>query len=263
MAGGVPVIVSATEASDFKISKDQLEAAVTDKAKLFIINNPSNPTGMLYSADELRALADVCLKHDLYILSDEVYYRLVYDGKKFTSFAELGEDVKERTIIINAVSKTYAMTGWRIGYSASNARLAEVMGNYLSHSTSAPSTISQFAAVEALTGPQEGVAAMRDAFEQRRNHIVERINAIDGVSCRKPEGAFYVMLNIEKLIGKTLGGKVINNSDDFSLAFLESELVALVSCSGFGCENFLRLTYAASMDTINKGIDRLAKFVKG
>jgi aspartate aminotransferase len=263
MAGGVPVVVSAPEANGFKITKEQLEAALTDKSKLFILNNPSNPTGMLYDADELRVLADVCVKHDLYIMSDEIYYKLVYDGKQFTSIATLGEDVKERTILINGVSKTYAMTGWRIGYSASNTQLADVMGNYLSHSTSSPSTVSQFAAVEALNGPQDGVDAMRDVFEQRRDYIVGRINAIEGVSCRKPDGAFYVMLNIEKLIGKTLGGRVINNSDDFSLAFLESGLVAVVSCSGFGCDNFLRMTYAASMESIKEGIDRLEKFVMG
>ena len=262
MAGGVPVVVSAPEASDFKITKDQLDAAVTAKSKLFILNNPSNPTGMLYSADELRALADICVKHDLYILSDEIYYGLVYDGRKFTSVAALGEDIKARTIVVNGVSKSYAMTGWRIGYSASDAKIAEVMSNYLSHSTSSPSTISQFAAVEALNGPQEGILAMRDVFEQRRNYIVDRVNSIEGVSCRKPEGAFYVMINIEKLIGRKLGGIVINSSDDFSLAFLESGLVAVVSCDGFGCENFVRMTYAASMESIKEGLDRLALFVQ-
>ena len=262
MAGGVPVIINAPESADFKITKEQLEAAVTAKTKLLIMNNPSNPTGMVYGENELRALADVCVSNDLYIMSDEVYYKLLYDGKTFTSMASLGDEVKERTIIINGVSKSYAMTGWRIGYSASNTKLATMMGNYLSHSTSSPSTISQVAAVEALKGPQESVYAMHDVFEQRRNYIVERINAIEGVSCRKPEGAFYVMLNIEKLIGRTLGGTVINNSDDFSLAFLESGLVAAVSCSGFGCENFVRLTYAASMETIKEGIDRLERFVK-
>ncbi|MCL2125641.1 MAG: pyridoxal phosphate-dependent aminotransferase [Oscillospiraceae bacterium] len=262
MCGGVPVIIDAPETSDFKITSKQLEAAVTAKTKLFILNNPSNPTGMLYDADELRALAAVCVANDLYILSDEIYYGLVYDGRKFTSVASLGDDVKARTIIVNGVSKSYAMTGWRIGYTASDAKIAEVMSNYLSHSTSSPSTISQFAAVEALNGPQEGILAMRDVFEQRRNYIVERVNAIEGVSCRKPEGAFYVMINIEKLIGKTLGGKVINSSDDFSLAFLESGLVAVVSCDGFGCSNFVRMTYAASMDSIKEGLDRLERFVK-
>ena len=263
MAGGVPVVIDAPETSDFKINKEQLESAVTDKTKLFILCNPSNPTGMLYNEEELRALADVCVKNDLYIMSDEVYYRLVYDGRTFTSLASLGDDIKERTIIINGVSKSYAMTGWRIGYTASNMRLAEVMGNYLSHSTSSPSTISQIAAVEALVGPQEGIIAMRDIFEQRRNYIVDRVNAIEGVSCRKPDGAFYIMINIEKLIGRTLGGMVINNSDDFSLAFLESGLVAVVSCTGFGCNNFLRLTYAASQEAIEEGMNRLEKFVKG
>jgi len=263
MAGGVPVVISASEKDSFKITKEQLDAAVTDKSKLFVINNPSNPTGMLYDEGELRGLAEVCLKHDLYIMSDEVYYKLVYDGKKFTSIAALGDDVKERTILVSGVSKTYAMTGWRIGYTASNARLAEVMGNYLSHSTSSPSTISQLAAVEALKGPQDKVAEMCAVFEKRRDHIVKRVNSIEGVSCSKPDGAFYVMVNIEKLIGRTLGGRVIQNSDDFSLAFLEGELVALVSCTGFGCDNFLRLTYATSMESIDKGLDRLEKFVKG
>jgi len=261
MTGGTPVIVSASEQDDFKITKKQLEAAVSDKTKLFILNNPSNPTGMLYSENELRELTEVCVKHDLYIMSDEVYYNLVYDGKKFTSVAKLGEDIKERTIIINGVSKTYAMTGWRIGYSASNTHLAGIMSNYLSHSTSAPSTISQYAAVEAFNGSQESVAAMRCEFEKRRNYIVERINTIDGLSCRKPEGAFYVMLNIKQQIGRTLGGRHIGNSDDFSLAFLESQKVAAVSCTGFGCDNFIRMTYAASMDSIREGMDRLERFV--
>jgi len=261
MVGGIPVVISASEASDFKITKSQLEEAVTEKTKLFIINNPSNPTGMLYTKDELKELAEVCVKHDLYIISDEIYYKLLYDGKKFTSVAELGEDIKERTIIINGVSKTYAMTGWRIGYSASSDKIAKVMSNYLSHSTSAPSTISQYAAVEALNGSQESVRTMCIEFEKRRDYIVERINAIDGLSCRTPDGAFYVMINIEKQIGRVLGGKLINNSDDFSLAFLESGLVATVSCTSFGCENFVRLTYASSMEMIREGIDRLEHFV--
>ena len=261
MAGGIPVIISANEASEFKINKAQLEAAITEKTKLFIINNPSNPTGMLYCEDEIGVLAEVCVKNDLYILSDEIYYQLVYDDRDFTSFASLGEDVKKRLIIINGVSKTYAMTGWRIGYSASSEQLAKIMGNYLSHSTSSPSTISQIAAIEALSGSQDSVVAMRHAFKQRRDYIVDRINSINGLSCLKPDGAFYVMLNIEKQIGRTLGGRLISNSDDFSLAILEDSLVALVSCTGFGCDNFLRITYATSMETIKEGIDRLERFV--
>jgi aspartate aminotransferase len=262
MASGVPVIIDAPESADFKITKEQLEAAITDRTKLFILNNPSNPTGMLYFDNELRALADVCVKHDLYIMSDEIYYRLVYDGKKFTSVAALGDDIKERTIIVNGVSKSYSMTGWRIGYTASNPKLAEVMTNYLSHSTSSPSTISQFAATEALAGPQDAIDEMRDVFEKRRDYIVDRVNSIDGVSCRKPDGAFYVMINIEKLVGRTLGGRQITGSDDFSLAFLESGLVAVVSCAGFGVDNFVRMTYAASQKNIEEGLNRLERFVK-
>lgn len=262
MAGGIPVVIKAEESADFKITPEQLESAITDKTKLIIINNPSNPTGMIYSGEELKRLADVCVRHDIYIISDEIYYGLVYDGKKFVSMASLGEKVKERTIIINGVSKSYAMTGWRVGYAAAPKEIATVMANYLSHSTGAPSTISQYAAETALNGPQEGIEEMRGVFEARRDYIVERMNSIEGVSCIKPEGAFYVMMNIEKLIGKTLGGRIINNGDDFAMAFLEKGLVAVVPCSGFGIDNFVRWTYAASMEDIKEGLDRLEKFLK-
>jgi aspartate aminotransferase len=197
-----------------------------------------------------------------YVISDEIYYGLVYDGKEFVSFAMLSDDVKERTILINGVSKSYAMTGWRIGYAASNPQIAKIMANYLSHSTSAPSTISQYAALEALVGPQDSITAMRDVFCERRDYIVKRMNSIDGVSCINPDGAFYVMMNVEKLIGQTLGGHVIKDGDDFAMAFLEKGLVAVVPCSGFGAPNFVRCTYAASMENIKEGLDRLEKFLK-
>lgn len=261
MTGGTPVIVEAGEEQGFKITAQQLEAAITDKTKCLMLNNPSNPTGMIYSADELCAIADVCVKHDLYILADEIYYQLIYDGVEFTSMASLGEEVKERTLLVNGVSKSYAMTGWRVGYCAANKTLAKIMSNYLSHSTGAPSTISQWASVEALTGPQDGIEAMRKAFLERRDYIVRRINEIPGVSCIVPNGAFYVMMNIEKLVGKTLGGKLIENDDDFAVALLEKALVAVVPCSGFGMKNFVRWSYAASMENIQKGLDRLEKFV--
>lgn len=261
MVGGTPVIVEAGEEQNFKITAQQLEAAITEKTKCLMLNNPSNPTGMIYSADELRAIADVCVKHDLYILADEIYYQLIYDGIEFTSIASLGDEVKERTLLVNGVSKSYAMTGWRVGYCAANKTLAKIMSNFLSHSTGAPSTISQLASVEALTGPQEGIEAMRLAFLERRDYIVKRINSIPGVSCIVPNGAFYVMMNIEQLIGKTLGGKLIENDDDFAVALLEKALVAVVPCSGFGMKNFVRWSYAASMENIEKGLDRLEKFV--
>ena len=261
MVGGTPVIVEAGEEQNFKITAQQLEAAITEKTKCLMLNNPSNPTGMIYSADELRAIADVCVKHDLYILADEIYYQLIYDGIEFTSIASLGDEVKERTLLVNGVSKSYAMTGWRVGYCAANKTLAKIMSNFLSHSTGAPSTISQWASVEALTGPQEGIEAMRLAFLERRDYIVKRINSIPGVSCIVPNGAFYVMMNIEQLIGKTLGGKLIENDDDFAVALLEKARVAVVPCSGFGMKNFVRWSYAASMENIEKGLDRLEKFV--
>lgn len=261
MVGGTPVIVEAGEEQNFKITAQQLEAAITEKTKCLMLNNPSNPTGMIYSADELRAIADVCVKHDLYILADEIYYQLIYDGIEFTSIASLGDEVKERTLLVNGVSKSYAMTGWRVGYCAANKTLAKIMSNFLSHSTGAPSTISQWASVEALTGPQEGIEAMRLAFLERRDYIVKRINSIPGVSCIVPNGAFYVMMNIEQLIDKTLGGKLIENDDDFAVALLEKALVAVVPCSGFGMKNFVRWSYAASMENIEKGLDRLEKFV--
>lgn len=261
MVGGTPVIVQAGEDQDFKITAEQVEAAITEKTKCLMLNNPSNPTGMIYSKDELQAIADVCVKHDLYILADEIYYQLIYDGMEFTSMASLGEEVKERTLLINGVSKSYAMTGWRVGYCAANKKLAKIMSNFLSHSTGAPSTISQWASVEALNGPQEGIEEMRKAFLERRDYIVKRINEIPGVSCIKPNGAFYVMMNIEKLVGKTLGGKLIENDDDFAVALLEKALVAVVPCSGFGMKNFVRWSYAASMENIEKGLDRLEKFV--
>lgn len=263
MAGGVPVVIDADAKSNFKITAKQLKSAISGKTKLLILCNPSNPTGMLYDREELSALAEVCIDNDLYIMSDEVYCKFVYDGKKFTSFAQLGETIKDRSIIINGVSKTYAMTGWRVGYSASNTQIAKAMSNYLSHSTNSPSTISQIAAVEALSGSQEFVAEMKSEFEKRRDYVVKRISKIPSLGCTRPDGAFYIMMNIDKLIGKSLGGRIIKNSDDFSIALLESGLVATVSCSGFGCENYIRLTYATSLENIKEGMDRIERFVAG
>ncbi len=261
MCGGVPVVIETSEAAGFKMTPAQLDAAVTPRTKALILNNPSNPTGMVYTASELRALAGVCMKHDLYVIADEIYYKLLYDGRPFTSFASLGEEIKERTIIVNGVSKSYAMTGWRIGYAAANKQIAKLMANYLSHSTGGPSTISQWAAVEALSGQQDTVEEMRKVFEERRNYFVKRLNSIPGVSCITPEGAFYIMMNIEKLIGRTIGGVKITDDDVFAEAFLKQGLVAVVPCSGFGMKNFIRWTYATSLENIKEGLDRLEKFL--
>ena len=262
MVGGVPVIVTAEESAGFKLTAEQLESAITPKTKAILLNNPSNPTGMIYSREELQALTDVCVRHDLYIIADEIYYRLVYDGRAFTSVASLGEAVKERTILINGVSKSYAMTGWRVGYAAAPESIAKVMSNYLSHSTGAPCSVAQKAAAAALSGPQDTVEMMRRAFETRRNHLVERMNRIPDVSCLKPEGAFYVMMNIRKLIGRTIHGVTIQNGDDFADAFLKHGLVALVPGSGFGAPDFVRWSDATSMANIDAGMDRLEAFLK-
>ncbi len=261
MAGGVPVLVVAGEDQGFKATGEQIKAAITDKTKCVIINNPSNPTGALYSKDELQEIADICVENDLYIISDEIYYQLIYDNAEFVSIASLGKDVYDHTIIINGVSKSYAMTGWRIGYVAASKEIAKIMSNYLSHSTGAPSTISQWASIEALNGPQEGIEAMRQEFEKRRNYMVKRMNEIPGVSCRIPEGAFYVMMNISQLLGKTIGGATITSADDFAMAFLDQGLVAVVPSTGFGIDNFVRWSYATSMENIEEGLNRLEKFL--
>ena len=261
-AGAIPVIVTAGEEQAFKITAEQLEAAITPKTKVFMLNSPSNPTGMVYSREELEAIAAVCLRHNIYIIADDIYSNLVYDGLPYCSIASLGEDVKRHCIVINGVSKSDAMTGWRIGYSAAEPEIARAMSNYVSHSTSAPSTISQYAAIEALNGPQDEIAAMREAFQARRDHLVARMNEIDGVSCMKPQGAFYVMMNMKSFIGKTMYGQVIHDDNDFAKLFLEKGLVATVPCSAFAAPGFIRWSYATSMQEIDKGLDRLEAFIK-
>ncbi len=263
MAGGTPVVVSAPESARFKITAGQLAAAVTPRTKALVLNNPCNPTGTVYTKEELAALAKVCVEKDIYVISDEIYCGLLYGGVKTASFASLGEDIKERAILINGVSKSYAMTGWRIGYLLSSEKIAKVMANYLSHSTGSPGSVSQAASVAALIGPQDCVEAMRRAFEERRNYIVSRVNTMDGVSCVKPDGAFYIMMNVEKQLGRTLHGELIQSSDDFSAALLKHGLVATVPGSGMGAPSFVRWSYATSMDNIKKGMDRLEAFLRG
>lgn len=261
-ASAEPVIVAATEEQHFKITAEQLEAAITDKTKVFMLNSPSNPTGMVYSREELQAIADVCVRHNLYVIADDIYNNLVYDGIECISIATLGDEIKRRCIVINGVSKSYAMTGWRIGYACAEPFIAKAMGNYLSHSTGGPSTISQVAAIEALNGPQEDLVVMRRAFQERRDHLVERMNRIEGISCIKPQGAFYVMMNMKNFIGKKMYGVEIRSDADFAQLFLEKGLVATVPCESFAAPGFVRWSYATSMEDIDKGIDRLEQFIK-
>lgn len=258
---GVPVIIHTTEENKFKFSPEQFEAAITPRTKAIVINSPCNPTGMVYTADELKSIADVAVKHGIYVISDEIYEHLIYGGATHTSIASFGEDIKDLTIIINGVSKTYAMTGWRIGFTASSAKIAKMMSNVQSHTTSNPNSIAQEATIAALNGPKEELDTMIKAFDERRKYMVERINGVEGVSCTSPDGAFYVMMNIEKLIGKTICGKLINTADDFSEVFLSEQLVAVVSGVGFDAPNFVRWSYATSMENIREGIDRLEKLL--
>ena len=260
LADGVPTYIYTKEENGFKFTAEELKNAITDKTRALVLNSPSNPTGMVYTEDELKKIADVCVEKNIYVISDEIYEHLIYEGKH-VSIASFNENIKDLTIIINGVSKTYAMTGWRIGFTASNAQIAKVMANVQSHASSNPNTIAQWATVAALSGGKEEIAVMKKAFSERRDYMVERINSIDGVSCLKPNGAFYVLMNISKIKGRTICGKKIETSDDFANALLENAKVALVPCSGFGNDDFVRWSYATSMENIKMGLDRLEAFL--
>jgi len=260
IADGVPVILYTKEENNFKFTKDELLSKITDKTRAIVLNSPSNPTGMVYTKDELQEIAKVAVEKNIYVVSDEIYEHLIYEGKH-VSIAELGEDIKNLTIIINGVSKTYAMTGWRIGYTASNVEIAKAMANLQSHATSNPNSIAQAATEAALTGGYDEINKMKSAFKERRDYMTKRINSINGVSCKVPNGAFYVLMNISKLKGKTIAGQLINSSDDFAGAFLNKAGVAIVPCSGFGNDDYVRWSYATSMENIKEGLDRLEKFL--
>ncbi|MFA5577198.1 MAG: pyridoxal phosphate-dependent aminotransferase, partial [Tissierellaceae bacterium] len=210
LADGLPVFIQTVEESAFKFTVDDLNRAMTPKTKALILNSPNNPTGSIYSREELKSIADWAVKNNIFVISDEIYEKLIYDGNSHVSIASLGEDIKNLTIVINGMSKAYAMTGWRIGYAAANEKIIKVMSNIQSHATSNPTSISQYASVVGLSGEQGEVEEMRKQFENRRNYMYDTINSIKGLSCRKPEGAFYIMVNFSQVIGKTIKGKIIN-----------------------------------------------------
>jgi aspartate aminotransferase len=261
LADGVPVVLNTTEEDGFKFTIKQIENAITGKTKAIVINSPSNPTGMIYSKELLQEVADLAVSKGIYVISDEIYEKLIYDGFEHVSIASFNEKIKELTIVVNGVAKTYAMTGWRIGYTASNAKIAEIMGNVQSHATSNPNSIAQKAAQAALDGPQDEVGVMKAEFVKRRDYMIEKINSIPGLSCIKPNGAFYVMMNISKIIGKELYGTKINGSDDFANLLLEKANVALVPGSGFATDIHVRLSYATSLKNITEGLNRIEKFL--
>ncbi len=261
MADGVPAILNTTEENGFKFKAQDLEKAINAKTKAVVLNSPSNPTGMVYTKEELEEIADVCVKHNIIVIADEIYEKLIYEGEHI-SIASLNDKIKDLTITVNGVSKSYAMTGWRIGYTAANDEISKIMANIQSHAASNPNSIAQAATLAALTGPQDEVEKMRKVFKERRDYMVERINSIEGVSCLKPQGAFYIMMNIEKLIGKTIAGVEITGSDAFAESFLNNAKVALVPGKGFGADKFLRWSYATSMENIKEGLSRLEEFLK-
>lgn len=258
LAGGVPVYTEGKEENEYKITPEQLAESITDKTKAVIINSPSNPTGMLYSADELKALGEVCLKHNVLIISDEIYEKLVYAGHKHTSIAELSTELKEQTIIINGVSKSHSMTGWRIGYAAGNKEIIKAMTNLASHSTSNPTTTAQYGSIAAYAGPQDMLHEMREAFEHRLNTIYDKLIKIPGVTCIKPQGAFYLFPNVQRAAEMT----GFENVDDFAGALLEEAMVAVIPGSGFGSPQNIRLSYATSLDLLEKAVERIHGFVE-
>lgn len=259
---GVPTFVQTKKENNFKITREELEKAITPKTKAILLNTPSNPTGAVYSEQELRDIAEVAVAKNLYVVSDEIYERLVYGGKKHISIASLGDDIKELTIIINGMSKAYAMTGWRLGYAAGNEKLIKAMSSVQSHAVSHPSSITQYASTAALNGPQDDVHKMVAEFEKRSIYMYERINSMEGLSCNKPEGAFYVFADISNYLGRELCGVKLESSLDFAQIMLEKGHVAVIPGAAFGTDNYIRLSYATSMEIIRTGLDVFESFIK-
>ncbi len=264
LAGGNPVIVDSSEETNFKISPKSLEEKITPKTKWLILNSPSNPTGSCYSASELKALAEVLLRHPhVHVMADDIYEHLVFDNLKFATIAEIEPKLKDRTLIVNGVSKAYSMTGWRIGYGAGPEKLIKAMSMIQSQSTSSPCSISQAASVEALNGVQDYIHNSRKIFQSRRDMVVKMLNEIDGIKCNTPNGAFYVFPSCKGLYGKkTPSGRVIENDNDFSAYVLEEALVAVVPGVAFGAPGFFRISYAASEDFLKNAMSRIADACK-
>ena len=262
LAGGQPVIVEATLEDDFKLTPQALEAAITDRTKWFLFNSPSNPTGAAYSHDELKALTDVLMKHPhVWVMTDDMYEHLVYDDFRFVTPAQVEPGLYERTLTINGVSKAYAMTGWRIGYAGGPRELIKAMGKLQSQSTSNPCSIAQWAAVEALNGPQDFIAANNEVYKARRDMVAAMLNEAEGITCPVPEGAFYVYPSIAGCIGKkTPGGKVIETDEDFVTALLEDEGVAAVHGAAFGTSPNFRVSYATSTEALEEACKRIQRF---
>ncbi len=261
LTGAVPVIVQTRQEDDFRLTPEQFRGALTDRTRMLLLCSPSNPTGSMYTPDQLGELADIAIDGDLLVLADEIYERLVYPGHTFASFATVRPGLQDRTILVNGVSKTYAMTGWRIGWTLAPPHVAAAMGSLQSQQTSNPCSISQYASVAALLGPQECVDAMLAQFTKRREYVVERIGGIPGLSCAEMGGAFYAFINIREHLGREYGGVQVDDSAQWCLELLAQRGVATVMGSAFGAEGYARISFATSMDNLKAAFDAIADFV--
>jgi aspartate aminotransferase len=262
LADALPVILETTEESGFKMDPDRLRRTITKRTKALVLNSPCNPTGTTYAEGELREIANIVLEKGIYVISDDIYEKIVYDGFTYVSIASFGKEIKERTIIVNGVSKTYSMTGWRIGFTAGPSSIIEAMNKVQGQSTSNPTSISQKASQEALNGPQDLVQAMVGEFLKRRNYVIDRLNSLAGVSCIKPVGAFYAFPNFSSYMGKTFRGKPIRDSMDLADYLLDVARVAVIPGAAFGAEGFERLSFATSMENIETGMDRIERTIR-
>ena len=262
IAGGVPVIIYTKKENQFMMTKEELEDAYTEKTKAIVLTSPSNPTGQVMSKDDLQMVADFAVSHDILVLADEIYEKLIYDeDKQHISIASLGKEIYDRTIVINGVSKSYAMTGWRIGYTAAPLAISKLMASLQSHMASNPNSIAQAATVAALNGSQDCVAEMLVEFKKRRDYIFEREEAIPMLSALKPQGAFYLFVDVSATYGKSYEGAVIGSAADFATVLLDKKYVAVVPCADFGMPDYIRLSYATSMEIIKEGMDRIEAMV--
>ncbi len=261
LTGAVPVIVQTRQEDDFKLTPEQFEGAATDKTKMLLLCSPSNPTGSMYSREELGELADLAVRHDLLVVADEIYDRLVYPGHTFASFATVRDGLQDRTVIVNGVSKTYAMTGWRIGWTLSPANVAKAMGSLQSQQTSNPCSISQYAAIAAINGSQTCVDQMLAEFIKRREFVTNRIGEIPGLSCAEMGGAFYAYINIREHLGRKYGGVQVDDSSQWCLELLAQAGVATVMGSAFGTEGYSRVSFATSMEVLTAAFERIEQFV--
>jgi len=261
LADAVPVYIRAEKEQNYKVTAEQIDAACTEKTKAFILNTPSNPSGMIYTREELIKIAEVIVKRDIYVVADEMYENLIYGSEEAVSIASLNDEIYKRTITCSGVAKSYAMTGWRIGYTGSTKEIAKLMGSVQSHQTSNPNSIAQKAAYEALTGPQDSVYAMNEEFNKRRDYMYERVANMELISALKPLGAFYLFVDISEVLEKEYNGSKVGDVSNMAKILIEEFNVAVIACDDFGFSDHIRLSYAISIEQIKKGLDRIEEFL--